>query len=469
MTEKGSCCEKGDYLAWEDMEWVLHGQARIETVDQKTTCRGKSYTNLFYTRFEDWEACMRHCEKLGSRVASVSNMRDWLKLQKSLKEDLYDKGQNTMSLWLPISDQRRESEWRDFYTENLIQNYTHPWIGSGPIGGSQQNCAYLRDENRWSDTSCSNPNIACMCTQDPEIDLQLKGSLPNMMIDRNYKLTSDDQEKRKIRFQGLTQTSITYDNKAELWIGNMADSNITITSSASHASFILGKQNWTSKGHKQGDNFVTELKMSGCQKGEFTCNSGKCITMEERCNQKFDCRDESDERNCRVLVLNDGYNKRLPPKNTGDSVDVNVSMDILRLVDIDENDYSIKIQFEITLVWKEIRATYHNLKIEDSLNALEETDIEQLWLPKVVYENTDQKETTRLGYFTEWETIVIVKREGNSTLSGLDAIDETEIFNGDNNSLIMSQTYTHAFYCAYKLSAYPFDTQVKCCNFFLLF
>ena len=100
------------------------------------------------------------------------------------------------------------------------------------------------------------------------------------------------------------------------------------------------------------------------------------------------------------------------------------------------------------------------MKIEDSLNALEETDFEQLWLPKVVYENTDQKETTRLGYFTEWETTVIVKREGNSTLSGLDALDETELFSGDNNSLIMSQTYTHAFYCAYKLSAYPFDTQV---------
>ena len=34
MTEEGSCVEKGDYLAWEDMEWVLHGRARIETVDQ---------------------------------------------------------------------------------------------------------------------------------------------------------------------------------------------------------------------------------------------------------------------------------------------------------------------------------------------------------------------------------------------------------------------------------------------------
>ena len=214
----------------------------------------------------------------------------------------------------------------------------------------------------------------------------------------------------------------------------MADSNITITSSASHASFILGKHNWTIKDHKQGDNYVTELKMSGCQKGEFTCNNGQCITMKERCNQKFDCRDESDERNCRVLVLNDGYNKRLPPKNTGNSVDVNVSMGILRIVDIDENDYSIEIQFEISMMWNDNRVTYQNLKTRDSLNALKETDFEHLWLPKVIYENTDQKVTTRLGSIWEWETTVLVRREGNYTLSGLDVLDETEIFAGDNNS-----------------------------------
>ena len=40
-------------------------------------------------------------------------------------------------------------------------------------------------------------------------------------------------------------------------------------------------------------------------------------------------------------------------------------MDILRLVDIDENDYSIKIQFEITMVWKEKRAKYMRQMTED--------------------------------------------------------------------------------------------------------
>ena len=144
-------------------------------------------------------------------------------------------------------------------------------------------------------------------------------------------------------------------------------------------------------------------------------------------------------------------------------VDVAVSIDLLKLVDIDEEDYSIEIQFEIKMNWKENRATYQNLKRRDSLNALPEKDFRMLWLPRVIYENTDQKETTRLGEFGngEWDTQVVVKREGNHSPSGLNVVDETEIFKGEENSLVMIQTYTHTFQCNYQLSAYPFDTQVN--------
>ena len=70
-----------------------------------------------------------------------------------------------------------------------------------------------------------------------------------------------------------------------------------------------------------------------------------------------------------------------PPIETKDPVNVNVSIDVLKLVDIDEDDYSIEIQFEISMKWKENRAIYHNLKEQDSLNGLQWKDFHNLWLP----------------------------------------------------------------------------------------
>ena len=83
-----------------------------------------------------------------------------------------------------------------------------------------------------------------------------------------------------------------------------------------------------------------------------------------------------------------------------------------------------------------------------------------LWLPLVVYWNTDQEETTRLGENWEWTTDIFVQREGEAERNSIEDIDEAEIFMGSENSLRMEQTYTHAFQCVFQLTKYPFDTQV---------
>ena len=94
-------------------------------------------------------------------------------------------------------------------------------------------------------------------------------------------------------------------------------------------------------------------------------------------------------------------------------VAVRISLALLKVVAVEEEDHSIELQFQITLEWKENRATYHNLKTKSYLNALPLETINRLWLPLVVYTNTDQQETTRLGVDWEWSTKVVVKREGD--------------------------------------------------------
>ena len=93
--------------------------------------------------------------------------------------------------------------------------------------------------------------------------------------------------------------------------------NLTAILRASHMSFALGKQNWTISGDKhqcsEGNDYTIALKLTGCQENEFTCNDGQCIRMEERCDQLPQCEDKSDEQNCKLLVLEHGYNKKVLP------------------------------------------------------------------------------------------------------------------------------------------------------------
>ena len=121
-----------------------------------------------------------------------------------------------------------------------------------------------------------------------------------------------------------------------------------------------------------------------------------------------------------MLTLTEGYNKIVPPFSRTKSetiipVSVNVSLRLLTVMDIDEDENTIDLQFEIILDWKDSRISYSNLKNEVFLNALTLENIESIWLPLVVYENTNQKETTRLGWTAEWSTSVTVSREGNFT------------------------------------------------------
>ena len=95
------------------------------------------------------------------------------------------------------------------------------------------------------------------------------------------------------------------------------------------------------------------------------------------------------------------------------------------------------------------------------MNALTDDEIKTIWLPLIVFDNTDQKEVTRLGVDWEWATRVTVTREGNFSRAGIEEVDEAEIFEGAENRLTMNQTYTWEFQCKYELQRYPFDTQVN--------
>ena len=120
-----------------------------------------------------------------------------------------------------------------------------------------------------------------------------------------------------------------------------------------------------------------------------------------------------------MLSLRKGYNKHVPPfsrtkfSRTIDPLSVNVSLRLLEVMDINARENTVDLKFEVILEWRDHRITYNNLKEVSFLNTLTRDDMESIWLPIVVYQNTDQEETTRLGWAQESSTSVSVAREGN--------------------------------------------------------
>ena len=190
----------------------------------------------------------------------------------------------------------------------------------------------------------------------------------------------------------------------------------------------------------------------------------------------LDCKDKSDELGCEILVLEESYRKTSPPvrlswekkrvRKVGEQetkvrkvipANVKVSLNLLDVAGIREADNEIDIKFTAQFDWFESRATYHNLKKRSSQNTLVDTDINRLWIPNIVYRNNKDNDDTLTALE---KSRLKIKRMGNFSRSSLDILDEVEIFQGSENPISMTQSYTKPFKCKYELRYFPFDTQV---------
>ena len=173
-------------------------------------------------------------------------------------------------------------------------------------------------------------------------------------------------------------------------------------------------------------------------------------------------RDESDEDNCEMLVMKATYNSKIAPfafdyvKSEVIPVNVNVSMAVIDVLSISEKDLVYVLKFRFLMVWYDYRLKYHNLKESRSLNSLGREDIDKLWIPFIVFSNTEKSESTKGNDETE----VTISREGDFAESAVNVMEEINIFDGNQNRITFQQIYSKTFKCLYQLHLYPFDTQV---------
>ena len=182
MTQGGGeeCGEGGDYVSWEEEDWQLTSQARVEIVGElEKPCRPDSKVTVYTADFQDHSVatnpeersgCMEHCQKLGNGMRSppVGTLAEWDWLRKEVHAITPDISVFNR-IWLSVTDEKVESQWMDpYWTGYTINpNVTLPWMFGyrDTKHWRDTNCIHwwttMLDRKCWEEASCNSYDIAC--------------------------------------------------------------------------------------------------------------------------------------------------------------------------------------------------------------------------------------------------------------------------------------------------------------------
>ena len=76
---------------------------------------------------------------------------------------------------------------------------------------------------------------------------------------------------------------------------------------------------------------------------QFTCGYGKCIDLSRRCDKKKDCDDESDEKSCQLVQIDENeYRKANVPESLqkGEKLKIGAWIDVMDISEVNEPDVS---------------------------------------------------------------------------------------------------------------------------------
>ena len=180
-----------------------------------------------------------------------------------------------------------------------------------------------------------------------------------------------------------------------------------------------------------------------------------------RCNSDPGCHDLSDEFDCQIINPGKSYQSFIapPPNNlTGlmeKKVEIDISADIVAILDIDEIASIFQVQFFLHFSWYDPRLIFFNLKEDSGLNALSPEEKQQIWVPALVFSNTEN----RLSTLVDEDSTVTIERRGTYTVPDITELENRHFYSGSGNQITLTRFYNIRFLCYYNMNWYPFDLQ----------
>ena len=102
--------------------------------------------------------------------------------------------------------------------------------------------------------------------------------------------------------------------------------------------------------------------------------------------------------NCHKIAVSESYLNEVPapPDDGKDLADVLLSIDVIRVLELEEVKSEMSLQYRMTLRWKDPRVAFRNLKENTFLNTVGNDDAAKIWYPQVVLYNTEDMQETKV-------------------------------------------------------------------------
>ena len=476
QVEKLSNCSlhtKGNIIAWEENRFIMN-QVRTEKLKSLSEFCNRNKELIIFPEKRSFEDAKNLCDIHGGQLVVPRNAKeerniiDVLNIHKSSCLDFSNEIQDDKAVWLGM--ERKDKEWYvpEAESQHVPINYTNwnsTYCTREECGPSNLSCPYMLKDGLWAFGlhwgTCSATKLCTICSLSSTPMFTLKGVCgKNAHLDWNYYLATN-QRHEVIGYNGFKTSNLTYENG--IWTFQDIE-----TLAETRSEYPIGRMYWSYKDSSCGikSSVKTSLAFSKCHFGkEFTCNSGQCISMSQRCNRIKDCKDDSDEEMCDMIHIPSSYNKLHPPlaqSDTGDALSMlKTQINIISIDDIDSLNMQIVVTFELQLKWNDARLNFENLDTT-AVNPMSEETARNIWMPSehIIHDNAI------LGKIIEDPHRELGIENQTAAMPG-DIMNSIENFVhlGSKTQIVLKQRFKITYPCEFDLAKFPFDEHK--CSFIL--